>query len=39
MVERGSINGAALALEISEELPENWKQSIPVVLEALREVG
>ena len=30
-------DGRRLAFEVSEQYPENWKQSIPVVLEALRE--
>lgn len=29
---------AGLAFEISEELPSNWRETVPVVLEALREV-
>jgi len=29
----------ALAFEISEDLPTNWQQTIPVVLETLRELG
>jgi len=33
----GSDNGRRLAFEISEDLPDNWQQSIPVVLDALRE--
>ena len=28
----------ALAFEISEDLPENWGASIPIVLETLREI-
>ena len=34
----GSDGGARLAFEISEDLPANWEQSVPVVLEALREI-
>ncbi len=33
----GSDGGARLAFEISEDLPGNWEQSVPVVLEALRQ--
>jgi len=29
----------ALAFEISEDLPENWEESVPVVLQALQEIG
>ena len=29
----------ALAFEISEDLPANWQQSIPIVLDTLRELG
>jgi hypothetical protein len=36
-VEEGSDHGARLAFEISEDLPANWEQAIPVVLDALRE--
>ena len=28
-----------LALEISEDVPRNWEQSVPVVLDTLRELG
>jgi hypothetical protein len=37
LVEQGSVDGARLAFEVSEELPQNWKDSIPVVLDALEE--
>ncbi|GAF71973.1 unnamed protein product, partial [marine sediment metagenome] len=36
-VSDGADNGRRLAFEISEDLPRNWEQSIPVALEALRE--
>jgi hypothetical protein len=36
-VREGSSGGRRLAFEISEDLPENWEQSIPVVLDALEE--
>lgn len=39
MVESGSVNGARLAFEVSEQLPERWRESMPVVLETLREMG
>lgn len=29
----------ALAFEISEDLPANWQQSIPIVLDTLRDLG
>lgn len=29
----------ALAFEISEDVPENWRESIPVVLQTLQELG
>ncbi len=31
-------DGRWLAFEVSEDLPRNWRQSLPVVLEALREM-
>jgi hypothetical protein len=37
LVEQGAVDGRLLAFEISEDLPRNWKESVPVVLEALRE--
>jgi hypothetical protein len=33
----GAPDGRGLAFEISEDLPANWRQSIPVVLEALAD--
>lgn len=38
LVREGTINGKNLAFEISEHYPQNWKESIPVVLEALKEI-
>ena len=29
----------ALAFEVSEDVPENWQESMPVVLQALQELG
>jgi hypothetical protein len=29
----------ALAFEISEDVPENWQESVPMVLQALQELG
>jgi hypothetical protein len=29
----------ALAFELSEDVPDNWRESIPVVLQTLRELG
>ncbi len=37
MVQRGSENGRLFAFEVSEQYPDNWRESIPVVLEALQE--
>jgi EAL domain-containing protein (putative c-di-GMP-specific phosphodiesterase class I) len=37
LVEQGAVDGRLLAFEISEDLPRNWKESVPVVLDALRE--
>ena len=36
-VQQASPDGRRLAFEISEAIPENWKQSVPVVLDALNE--
>jgi hypothetical protein len=36
-VAEGSPEGTQLAFEVSEHIPVNWKRSIPVVLEALKE--
>lgn len=36
-VEQAAPDGRRLAFEVSEQYPENWKASIPVVLEALKE--
>ena len=33
----GAVNGCRLAFEISEIWPANWKQSVPIVLNTLRE--
>lgn len=38
LVEEGSKDGRNFAFEISEQTPDNWKESIPVVLEALEEI-
>ena len=37
LVEQGSVDGRLLAFEVSEQYPENWRESIPIVLEALME--
>jgi len=39
MVEAGSVDGRLLAFEVSEQYPANWKDSMPVVLDALRETS
>ena len=36
-VAEGAPDGRRLAFEVSEQYPANWKQSLPVVLAALRE--
>ena len=36
-VEEASPDGKRLAFEVSEQYPANWKESMLVVLEALRE--
>jgi len=36
-VQQAAPEGRRLAFEISEAIPDNWKESIPVVLEALKE--
>jgi len=36
-VEEAAVDGCRLAFEVSEQYPDNWKESLPVVLEALEE--
>jgi hypothetical protein len=36
-VQQAAPDGRRLAFEISEAIPDNWKESIPIVLEALKE--
>jgi hypothetical protein len=38
LVTQGAPDGRRLAFEISEALPANWKASIPIVLDMLREL-
>lgn len=38
LVKQAAPDGKQLAFEVSEQYPDNWKQSIPVVLEALNEI-
>ncbi len=38
-VEQAAPDGRKLAFEISERYPDNWRESVPVVLDALREIG
>ena len=38
-VSEGSPDGRCLAFEVSEHLPARWRESMPVVLEALREAA
>lgn len=37
LIDEAAPDGRRLAFEVSEDLPANWRESIPVVLEALRE--
>jgi EAL domain-containing protein (putative c-di-GMP-specific phosphodiesterase class I) len=37
LVAQATRDGAKLAFEVSEDLPANWRESIPVVMEALKE--
>lgn len=37
LIDEAAPDGRRLAFEVSEDLPVNWRQSLPVVLEALRE--
>ncbi|HHW71516.1 MAG TPA: hypothetical protein GX392_09335 [Clostridiales bacterium] len=39
LVKQGASDGRYFAFEISEQYPANWKESIPIVLEALDELG
>jgi hypothetical protein len=38
MTEKASDNGRKVAFEVSEDVPANWKKSMPVVLAALLEI-
>jgi len=38
LVKQAAPDGRRLAFEVSEQYPENWKESMPVVLEALNEI-
>ena len=38
LVSQGAPEGRRLAFEVSEQYPHNWKESMPVVLEALNEI-
>jgi hypothetical protein len=37
LIDEAAPDGRRLAFEVSEDLPVNWRESLPVVLEALRE--
>ena len=37
MVSQAAPDGRRLAFEVSEHIPVNWRESLPVVLEALKE--
>jgi hypothetical protein len=36
-IEQAAPDGRRLAFEVSEQYPDNWKESMPVILQALRE--
>jgi len=36
-VQEAAPDGRKLAFEVSEHIPQNWRESIPVILDALRE--
>jgi hypothetical protein len=36
-VEETAVDGCKLAFEVSEQYPDNWKDSLPVVLEVLEQ--
>jgi hypothetical protein len=36
-VDEAAVDGRMLAFEVSEQYPDNWKESLPVVLEALEQ--
>ena len=38
LVKKAAPDGRRLAFEISEQIPHNWKESMPIVLEALDEI-
>lgn len=38
LVQTGSTGGAGFALEVSEDIPDNWRQSMPTVLQTLQEM-
>jgi hypothetical protein len=39
LVEQASPDRKRLAFEVSEQYPDNWKESMPIILEALDEIG
>ncbi|NMB47076.1 MAG: hypothetical protein GX998_11800 [Firmicutes bacterium] len=39
MTRQGTQDGRRLAFEVSEHIPRNWRQSIPVILQVLDEIG
>ena len=39
LVEQGGVDGRCIAFEVSEQYPANWRESIPVVLNALEETA
>lgn len=38
LVRKAAPDGRRLAFEVSEQIPHNWKESMPIVLEALNEI-
>lgn len=38
-IEQGAPDGRRFAFEVAEDLPRNWRDSLPAILEVLREAG
>ena len=38
-IQDGAPDGRRLAFEVSEDRPSRWRESMPVILEALNEAG
>jgi len=39
MARQGRVDGALFALEVSEDIPQNWQTSLDIVLDAIEEIG